>query len=91
MEKYRLAKTIEELPTSGTMVHKSEIEANLNIDKAEVANHEVSKGLLAPTTTKTSHAVDTAQRVSQCHASSFYHVSDQKVFSMFVLLLIGLV
>ena len=43
------------------------------------------------TTTKTSHAVNTAQRVSQCHASSFYHVSVQKVFSKFVLLLIGLV
>ena len=35
-------------------------------------------------TTKMSHAVNTAQ----CYANSFYHVSDQKVFSMFVLLLI---
>ena len=49
------------------------------------------QGVQKTYTTKTSHAVDTAQRVSQCHASSFYHVSDQKVFSMFVLLLIGLV
>ena len=38
------------------------------------------------TTTKTPHAVNTARRVSQCHASFSYLVSVQIVYLMFVLL-----
>ena len=39
------------------------------------------------TTPKTPHAVSTARRVSQCHASFFYLVSVQIIYLIFVLLL----
>ena len=75
-----IEKDIHELITCYLYIHNLDVP----IDAEGACN-------LYTTTTKTSHAVNTAQRVSQCHASSFYHVSVQKVFSKFVLLLIGLV